>query len=986
MDDKIYNFHQLSRVKGFKIVHLNIRSLPRKIDQLRLILTNSNIDIFTLSETWLHKKIDPHLIHIQGYKTVRLDRATSPAKKRGGGLLIYVKEDIDVQTQEQECMSSKDLEIQWIRIKRPHSRNILLANIYRPPGGNLNQAIKLLGKGINSIRKLNEELVILGDFNVDYSNKKSPSYKKVKFFEKANSLDQMINTTTRNTKKTSSLLDVAFTHMKFVTAAGALDSFLSDHQPIFIIKKKTRNGGKSDQQFEGRSYKHYDKQKFTNRLTTKNWIPFYEAKSPTLAWEIMQNNIKEVADDICPTKTFKIKNTKPCWITHELIEQMRDRDYFYAKAKRHGSEDDWNIAKFFRNQVNANIRGARADFIKEQLRNNEGNSAKFWRNIKQVMPSKKGSRTNATIRLTNENDVQIDKNLTSKHLNDFFVNIGGPIKPMNSTGCNLTSSSYQMQTEQTDNIFNIETVSIREVQVLVDKINVSKSSGITTLSSKLLKDSFQALGDKLTFLFNFSIRDATFPDQWKEALVIPIPKAGNIKKAENYRPISLLPLPGKILEKLVHTQLSHYLEENDLLSSSQFGFRKQRSTTHAISQLLNQIYTNINKSVITAAIYIDFSKAFNCVQHSTLLNKLRWLNLDQTFIKWVASYLESRSQRTLANNTYSDFQPVQQGVPRGSVLGPLLYIIYANDIADRIKSSVFTFYADDTVLYSKKKDLQQAAADLQEDLNSLSNWCVDNDIYVNTTKTKTMFFGSRAKLNSIELPTFKIGNSFLERAKTYTYLGIKLDEQLSLDTHANTIIQRVSTKIYHLTKIRSFVTKKAALLIYKNMILPILEYGDIFLHSASQKIRKKLQTLQNEALWCALHKDKYYKSAELHREAKLLKLTDRRHVHMLLHMYQLAQMPDFKMWKAHQPTGVRTRSSKKKLITIRRPKNEKFKKSITYQGPKLWNSLPGKLQKIESYQEFKNHIKKEFEGVKPERNKKVSKSKSKSNKKTSLTS
>ena len=215
--------------------------------------------------------------------------------------------------------------------------------------------------------------------------------------------------------------------------------------------------------------------------------------------------------------------------------------------------------------------------------------------------------------------------------------------------------------------------------------------------------------------------------------------------------------------------------------------------------------------------------------------------------------------------------------------------------------------------------------------------------------------------DSSELPRFKIGDNTLQRVKTHTYLGIKLDEQLTLETYANSLIQKVSNRIYQLTKIRSFITKKAALLIYKNMILPILEYGDIFLHSASQIIRKKIQILQNKALRCALNKDKRYDSDALHTEAKLLKLKDRRHIHILLHMYQLAQMPDFKLWKSHQTTGTKTRSSKKKIITTRRPKTEKFKRSITNQGPKLWNSLPANLQKADSYHEFKSQVKKEFE-------------------------
>ena len=232
---------------------------------------------------------------------------------------------------------------------------------------------------------------------------------------------------------------------------------------------------------------------------------------------------------------------------------------------------------------------------------------------------------------------------------------------------------------------------------------------------------------------------------------------------------------------------------------------------------------------------------------------------------------------------------------------------------------------------------------------------------MNVSKTKVMFYGSKAKINSIDLPEFYINGQPIDRAKTYTYLGIKLDEQLSLDTHANLLIRKVSNKIYQLSKIRSFITKKAALMIYKNMILPILEYGDVFIHSASKETRKKLQVLQNKALRCALSKEKLFPTDELHVEAKLLKLKDRRHMHVLLHMYQLAQMPNFKLWKTHQPNGVRTRSSKRKLITFRRLTMEKYRKSITYKGPKLWNNLPVEVQKLDTYPEFKSNIKKIFQ-------------------------
>ena len=824
---------------------------------------------------------------------------------------------------------------------------------------------------MESLVKPKDEVLIMGDFNVDYQNQKSANYKKLKFFEKANSLEQKIGTTTRNTRSSKTLLDIALTNIKYIKTAGALDSFLRDHQPIFILKKKQKDTGKTDQLFEGRSYRNYNKQAFMDNLTARKWDSFYDATDPTKAWEEIHKIIIEEADIMCPVREYKIRNSKPPWLANELIEQMKDRDYFYTKAKRMNNEDDWNIAKFHRNQVNFNIRKAKADYIKDQLDNNEGNSARFWRSIKQIMPNKKGANNGAKISLYNTDADDIEREvkpeMVADYLNTFFVNIGNTEEPpTNKTNqAPLKDSDVQEQPPivPKENILEFSQFSKSEVESLVRKINISKSSGMNLLSSRLLKDSFQALSGKLTSLFNFSIQSNIFPSQWKKALVIPIPKTGDPHKKENYRPISLLPLPGKIMEKLVHTQLTSFLEERDCLSDNQFGFRKQRSTTHAISQLLNQIYTNINRSAITAAIYVDFSKAFNCVQHPILLEKLNKMDLHHNVVTWISSYLKDREQRTLVNNVYSSSKVVKQGVPQGSVLGPLFYVIYSNDIAEKVKHSGFAFYADDTVLYSKKKSLNQAGMDLQKDLEGLTDWCTANKIYINTAKTKAMFFGSKTKIASSNLPNFFINNTEVQRAKTYTYLGIKLDEQLSMETHANSVIQKVSNKIYQLTRIRSFITKRAAILIYKNMILPILENGDIFLHSATHKIRKKLQTLQNKALRCALRKEKLTKSAILHNEANILKLKERRHVHILLHMFQLSQLPNFKLWKTHKSTGVRTRSSKKKLITFRRPTNEKYRKSITYQGPKLWNNLPAGVQKIDSYHEFKSQVTKLFKGT-----------------------
>ena len=645
----------------------------------------------------------------------------------------------------------------------------------------------------------------------------------------------------------------------------------------------------------------------------------------------MLKNIEEVADLQCPIRKFSIANYRPDWITNELQEQIRDRDFFYKKAKQTKNEDYWNIAKFLRNQTNRNIRHAKADYIKDKLDATASDSSKFWRIMRDIIPGKK-TKTKGNITLLHEN-VEVEKLEVANFINTYFVNVGNQV-PGSDTHNTITENKIPQPIEnqkidmedkkEITEDFSLEQISNEQVLKLVKDINITKSSGISDLSSKLLKEAFKALSKYLTFLFNLSIGNLQYPGDWKKALVIPIPKQGDLRKVTNYRPISLLPLPGKILEKLVHAQLTNYLEGNELIEQKQFGFRKERSTMHAVSCLANHVNISMNKSAVTVAIFIDFKKAFDCVQHEILLRKLSTLNLNGDSLQWVKDYLRNRSQTTLANGVKSESLQIKQGVPQGSTLGPLFYILYANDLANTIRESKSIFYADDTVIYITKKDLRQALEAVQKDLRNMGQWCKANGIHINTDKTKFMLFGSAQKLATLETPNIKIDNTKLERVTSYTYLGIKLDEQLTFNLHAHTTINKVSNKLYQMRRLRPMLNDQAAILMYKNMILPILEYGDIFLTATTQSNRKKLQTLQNRALKCALNKPHLTPSTEIHVAAKLNKLIVRKKHHILLHMYQKSKLPNFTQWKTNMG-GVRTRLSKKRLMFQRKPRTEKFK-------------------------------------------------------------
>ena len=323
------------------------------------------------------------------------------------------------------------------------------------------------------------------------------------------------------------------------------------------------------------------------------------------------------------------------------------------------------------------------------MENNKSDSKKFWKNIHEILPIGNQSKR---ISLTDQNsNLEIDVDNTAEFVNTFFANIGPNLaKKFNAP----------WRYEGRDAEVNIENVVTNEEEVLkyCREINVNKASCIDNISSRIIKDAFIIQVTRLTSLLNRSFDSGIFPNQWKLAKVIPLYKGGNRHDVGNYRPVSLLPLPSKIIEKIVHTRLSSHLEINKLLDSKQGGFRKNHSTIDTVSKLTNYLFNGINCREVTLACFIDMAKAFDTVNHDILIQKLSKLGIKNLLLSWIKNYLTQRKQCTFVNGNTSTLADILCGVPQGSILGPLFFIIYVNDIAIILTSCKHLLYADDTDL------------------------------------------------------------------------------------------------------------------------------------------------------------------------------------------------------------------------------------------------------------------------------------------------
>ena len=491
-----------------------------------------------------------------------------------------------------------------------------------------------------------------------------------------------------------------------------------------------------------------------------------------------------------------------------------------------------------------------------------------------------------------------------------------------------------------------------EVLLEIDNINVTKSSGIFFINSMVLKVTFMAISPRLTKLFNLSLRVSKFSVSWAQSCITPIPKGGDRKSVGNWRPIGLVPLPGKLLEKLVHTRLYRVVSDLEFLSEKQFGFRPGRSTSQAIYKLHNDLAVSMNAGNITGLIYIDISKAFDSIHHMRLLNKLSMLGLHLDLVNWFNTYL-TRTHSTFFNNTTSTKLPVTSGVPQGSVLGPLLFIIYINDMCDILTNCNMLLYADDCVIYNSHRNFETVSNNLQCDLDRLITWYSVNLMKVNIGKTKSMLVGTRQKIRNTPELQLKISDTLLSNVQCYNYLGISTDCELSFNNYLNNLGNRVHRKIFQLSKIRKYITEFAAFQIYKQTIMPIIDYCNFLIMSGNKSDYQDLQILQNNALRiCVGYPNGYQLSrVELHTKAKLSGVLQRADMNLLSIMYD----ESLKESKIVEPLRE-TRQTTKIVFKQNRLNNKKYIKSPYIRGICLWDKLNQETQKLPTKTEFNRRI------------------------------
>lgn len=592
----------------------------------------------------------------------------------------------------------------------------------------------------------------------------------------------------------------------------------------------------------------------------------------------------------------------------------------------------------------------------ENNKNNPGSIYKLFQEVGAGKGCRKQSNITAVI---NDGSSIEDPTEIANTFNNFFVNVASKIKePV--TNCNHDRLKEFCQSKLPENNkFNISNIEKEKVLKYLSNVDVSKATGTDNIGPRLLKLAAPYIADDITFICNHSINNSTFPTKWKEAKVSPLYKNGPHDDINNYRPISILPILSKVLEKHVHDCLSSYLHEHNLLHKTQSGFRSQHSCESALVHMIDSWLDAMDNGKMVGVVLVDFKKAFDLVDHQILLSKLELYGIDNQTLIWFNTYLTHRQQQVSVNNSRSDFEPVTCGVPQGSILGPLLFLLFINDLPLYTANVSTDMYADDTTLYDIQNSQETIEQNLQLALNQLRIWCKNNGMLLNSAKTKVMLVTTnqkRQRLNNANLKLHYMDES-LHMVSSEKILGVFVDNNLMWSDHVKHITKKISSNIWLLSKIKHFLSQAHRIQFYKSYVQPHIDFCNIVWGNTSESNKLKIFRLQKHA--CRVILDYNVEdSHEAMNSLKMLSLYDRLFLRKAKFMFKVynditpTYISENFTLRNEVNTSVTLRSSASGCFVLPQPRKECYKHSMRYSGCLTWNSLPIEVKCAQTLETF----------------------------------
>ena len=929
----------LCQLKGLKVVHQNIRGLFRNRDEIIDILNNFSINIFGVTETFLTPIFPSSFLKITGYALERRDRTSGI----GGGVSAYIKDGTPFVRRHD--LEDENIEGIWLEICYPNTKSFIIGIMYKPPDSSKHLAenfLNLLANRLSIIDTENKEVIILGDLNCDYL--KNNDHLDIKQTFTVNGYSQLIKKATRITDKTNTLIDVIQTTRPCtISQSNVIPTDLSDHDMIGCVRKLHHIKSKP-KTIVCRNYTQYDSDTVNDHLANENWDIVYKSTCPEKAWYYVKSILIKTLDRCAPYITKRVKGRTCAWLDNGIKKEMNTRDQLMRKARNTNREVDWSNYKRKRNYVKNAIKRAKNLHYTKLLNESVSKPEKFWKSIKEIFPTKSEIDRPASSFIINEKETS-DKNIISNGFCKYFSSVAQSLKSKAFPLINCVWKYTKKCENRSSTFFQFRQVSVQEVNRHLKNLKRNKAVGLDNLPPGYLKDTANVIAGPLTHVINLSLNSGIIPNDFKMGRVMPIFKSGSVSNIDNYRPISILPILSKILEKCVHDQVMLYLESNHLLSIQQFGFRKNRSTELAATCFVDDVRKGMDRGELTGAVYIDLSKAFDTISHASILAKLPSFGIDGTPREWFTSYLFGRSQCVMLDGVLSTPQPIYCGVPQGSILGPLLFLLHFNDSSSNLIHCKIVKYADDTVMYVSHKSIEVIERLLNDDFTKFCSWLEDNELVINLKKGKTefMIFGTSIRLSRLNDPPLNLCNRgvFINQTHSYKYLGISINSTLNMSNHFSMALKKASGRINLLKRVRYFINTNTAATIYKSMIIPTLTYCPLVTSCVSNTLLGKVEYLEGRA--------RKIISSDIPSITAIYKKRLCTYVYKCLNGEVCENFIDY-FDCINNPVQTRNNGF---LVRLPKVRTESAKKGFYFVGAKTFNELPTNIRKAKNLKEFK---------------------------------
>ena len=935
------------------LAHLNIRSISRNFDKLRLFLENSgnNCSVIGLTETWLTPNIS-HLFSISGFDFVYRNRK----ERMGGGVGLYIPNKFEYSIHEELNVMTDVVESLFVEMVNPNGKNILIGVVYRPPGSNPNDFLLYVQNLMQNSIFTNKHVYLMGDFNIDLMKCNSQHISQ-EFVETLMSVSllPLISKPTRVTDRSATLIDNIFCNILPIPESGIVLSDISDHYPIFTqvpIKLSPRQN----------NYQRRRKITANNLINLQNslkdidWFFVYNNTDLDLCYDYFIKTITSKIDEhipFCTRKSSYKRTPRLPWITQSLLRSINRKNNLFYKYRSNPTDKNRQKYVTYKNTLTNLLRLQKRKFYVNQIMKYKNDIKNTWKTIKDVMNTSNDVSSISEVRWGNTSS-NVPAGM-AEIFNDFFASIGKNLSQSIPSSNKVFFDFLDIPNPKTiflDPTYNEEVIDI------IYNLKEGKSPGCDGIDNYLLKNIILEIIDPLVYIINLSLSTGLVPSQMKTAKVIPIYKKGEKNDVNNYRPISLLTSISKILERIVYIRTVKFFNMSNIFTNFQFGFRENHNTTHALLTFVEKITHALDTFSHTIGIFLDFSKAFDTINHGILLSKLSHYGIRGKALQWFTSYLSDRFQYVHVNSFDSSMKKIECGVPQGSLLGPLLFIVYINDFYRSSDKLSFILFADDSNLFYSHPDPNTLISTVNDELKNVSQWIYANKLSLNIEKTKYMFFS-----NSLDrLPGNVIFDTTpLEEVSSIKFLGVCVDNKLSWKCHINNICKVIARNIGIMNRLKYYLPSSALITLYSSLVLPYLNYGILAWGNTYSTLLDKLFLLQKMALRIVFNLHIRAHTDKLFLEHKILKIKE-------LYLFQLGQfmfnyncnhLPKIFYSLFHRNSHVHnypTRQSKEFHLPLVRTVHTQ--NTFVYTGPRFWNSLDNDLKESVKLITFKYKLKK----------------------------